>query len=133
NVIFGEANPGGKLPVSIPKADGEGNLYEFGHGLLYTKPYDDVSQDNAHYEGIQALTAQGVFKGYETNEFKPWENISREHMAVVLSKLENYKEPESIGDTRKKYKDVDGNSRYAKEVAVMTEADKCSGNEAGKD
>src|SRR5690625_3635568 len=131
NVIFGVANPGGKLPVSIPKADGEGNLYEFGHGLLYTKPYDDVSKDNAHYEGIQALTAQGVFKGYESNEFKPWENISREHMAVVLSKLENYKEPENIEDILKKYKDVDSDSRYAKEIAMMTEAGIFSGDEDG--
>ena len=32
-VIFGEANPVGKLPVSIPKADGPGELYPFGHGL----------------------------------------------------------------------------------------------------
>src|SRR5690625_2352950 len=130
NVIFGEANPGGKLPVSIPKAESEGNLYELGHGLLYTKPYDDVSKDNAHYEGIQALTAQGVFRGYESNEFKPWENMSREHMAVVLSKLQN-KEPENIEDILKKYKDVDGESRYAKEIAIMTEAGIFSGDEDG--
>ncbi|EAP97566.1 putative beta-N-acetylhexosaminidase [Janibacter sp. HTCC2649] len=32
-VIFGEVNPAGKLPVSIPKADGSGELYPFGHGL----------------------------------------------------------------------------------------------------
>src|SRR5699024_5191655 len=72
------------------------------YALASIEMYNDVSQDNAHYEGIQALTAQGVFKGYESNEFKPWENISREHMAVVLSKLQN-KEPENIEDTLKKY------------------------------
>lgn len=131
DVIFGEANPGGKLPVSIPKVDGEGNLYEFGHGLSYTKSYDDVSKDNAHYESIQALTAQDVFRGYETNQFKPWENISREHMAVILSKINDYKEPENIEETLQKYKDVDSQSRYAKEIAMLTEANVFSGDEDG--
>ncbi|MFC7491627.1 MULTISPECIES: glycoside hydrolase family 3 protein [unclassified Knoellia] len=32
-VMFGEVNPVGKLPVSIPKADGSGVLFPFGHGL----------------------------------------------------------------------------------------------------
>lgn len=32
--IFGEINPIGKLPVTIPDADGN-TLYEFGHGLSY--------------------------------------------------------------------------------------------------
>ncbi len=32
-VMFGEVKPVGKLPVSIPKADGSGELFPFGHGL----------------------------------------------------------------------------------------------------
>ena len=34
-VLFGEVNPTGKLPVTIPRADGTGALYPFGHGLSY--------------------------------------------------------------------------------------------------
>ncbi|HEX6577046.1 MAG TPA: glycoside hydrolase family 3 protein [Jiangellaceae bacterium] len=34
-VLFGEVNPAGKLPVTIPRADGTGALYPFGHGLSY--------------------------------------------------------------------------------------------------
>jgi beta-N-acetylhexosaminidase len=34
-VIFGEVNPTGLLPVSIPRADGAGELFPFGHGLRY--------------------------------------------------------------------------------------------------
>jgi beta-N-acetylhexosaminidase len=34
-VLFGEVNPVGKLPVTIPRADGAGVLYPFGHGLSY--------------------------------------------------------------------------------------------------
>ncbi|HEY6594513.1 MAG TPA: glycoside hydrolase family 3 protein [Asanoa sp.] len=34
-VLFGEVDPVGKLPVTIPRADGSGVLYPFGHGLSY--------------------------------------------------------------------------------------------------
>jgi beta-N-acetylhexosaminidase len=34
-VLFGEVDPAGKLPVTIPRADGSGALYPFGHGLSY--------------------------------------------------------------------------------------------------
>jgi beta-N-acetylhexosaminidase len=34
-VLFGEVNPTGRLPVSIPRADGAGELFAFGHGLRY--------------------------------------------------------------------------------------------------
>ena len=34
-VLFGEVNPVGKLPVTIPRKDGSGALYPFGHGLSY--------------------------------------------------------------------------------------------------
>ncbi|MDH2414966.1 glycoside hydrolase family 3 protein [Nocardioides sp. CER19] len=34
-VLFGEVNPAGRLPVSIPRADGSGELYPLGHGLHY--------------------------------------------------------------------------------------------------
>ncbi|WP_262849543.1 glycoside hydrolase family 3 protein [Mumia quercus] len=34
-VMYGEVNPSGRLPVSIPRADGSGELFPFGHGLGY--------------------------------------------------------------------------------------------------
>ena len=34
-VLFGEVNPVGRLPVTIPRADGTGTLYPIGHGLGY--------------------------------------------------------------------------------------------------
>jgi beta-N-acetylhexosaminidase len=34
-VLFGEVDPTGRLPVSVPRADGTGELFPFGHGLGY--------------------------------------------------------------------------------------------------
>ena len=35
-VLFGEVKPAGRLPVSIPRTDGTGDMFPFGHGLSYT-------------------------------------------------------------------------------------------------
>jgi beta-N-acetylhexosaminidase len=35
DVLFGDAQPAGTLPVTIPTADGTGVLYPYGHGLTY--------------------------------------------------------------------------------------------------
>lgn len=84
--------------------------------------YDDVSEDDAHYEGIKSLTEQGVLSGYETNEFKPWENISRQHAAVILSKVTDFEKPDDLKKTLDVYQDVDENHRYALEIATLTKA-----------
>lgn len=34
-VLFGEVEPAGRLPVSVPGPDGTGELFELGHGLGY--------------------------------------------------------------------------------------------------
>ena len=34
-VLFGEVSPVGRLPVAIPRADGTGELFPYGHGLGY--------------------------------------------------------------------------------------------------
>jgi beta-N-acetylhexosaminidase len=34
-VLFDEVNPIGRLPVSIPLADGTGELFPYGYGLRY--------------------------------------------------------------------------------------------------
>lgn len=91
--------------------------------------YEDVSKDDAHYEGIKELSKQGVLTGYESNKFKPWENISRAHMAVVLSRVNDYEEPEDISKILESYKDINANSMYAKEIAALTEAEVFGGDE----
>src|SRR5690625_976910 len=93
--------------------------------------YVDVSDDNAHYEAIKELTEQGVFKGNEFGEFNPWDNLTRQQMAVVLDKATDFEEPDNISETLEVYNDVNSKSRYAKEIATLTEAGVFKGDQEG--
>lgn len=93
--------------------------------------YNDVSKDNVHYDGIKALTEQDIFKGYDFNEFKPWENFSRQHAAVVLFKAGDFEKSTNVAKTLEAYKDINSKSRYAEEIAALTEAGVFKGDEHG--
>jgi len=95
------------------------------------KDYDDVSKDNAHYEAIKELTVQGVFKGNEFDEFEPWAHLTRQQMAVVLSKVTDFETPENVAKTLEAYSDINSESRYAEEIATLTKAGVFKGDENG--
>lgn len=93
--------------------------------------FGDVSEEHTHYEGIKSLTEQGIISGYPDNTFRPEEALTRQHGAVLLSKAGDYKEPADLGVTLKNYVDIDQNSKYAKEIAMLTEAKVFVGDPAG--
>ncbi|WP_153720234.1 5'-nucleotidase C-terminal domain-containing protein [Sporosarcina cascadiensis] len=93
--------------------------------------YADVAKDNTHYEGIKALTEQGVIRGYSENQFKPGNSIERRHAALILAKMGDFQEPSNVADVLKQYKDITANSFYAKEMATLTHANVFKGDEKG--
>lgn len=84
--------------------------------------FTDVKETDDHYEGIKALTEQEIITGYEDGTFKQWDDISRQHIAVLLYRAKNLEAPEDLAATLELYDDVDVNSEYAKEIAAVTEA-----------
>lgn len=46
--------------------------------------FTDLTNDTELIGAVEALVNAGVAKGYENNTFKPFENISRQHMAKLL-------------------------------------------------
>src|SRR5699024_11877629 len=67
-------------------------------------------------------TEQEIIRGYENNEFKPWENITRQHAAVILSQVADFDIPEDVDKVLDDYNDVDGDHRYAEQISTLTEA-----------
>lgn len=88
--------------------------------------FNDVDKNDAHYDGIMALSEQGIINGYGDGTFQQWRELSREHAAVVLYKLLNQRTTmENDMDVDKvldQYDDIDANSRYAHEIAFVTYA-----------
>lgn len=50
--------------------------------------FSDVDEDSWSYESIAALHKAGIIKGYSDGTFRPKESITREEMAIIVSRLE---------------------------------------------
>ena len=51
--------------------------------------YTDVSTSDSYYEAVEALTALGVVKGYETGDFQPDGKITRAEAAAIIHRVAN--------------------------------------------
>ena len=54
--------------------------------------FDSVSYSDMEYvpDDIKLLTATGIITGYDTDEFMPEENITREEAAVIINRIFDY-------------------------------------------
>lgn len=52
--------------------------------------FTDVESDRWSYESILALHKNGIIKGYEDGSFKPLNNVTREEMAIIVSRLDKF-------------------------------------------
>lgn len=95
------------------------------------KEFPDVSPDNAHKDAIYQLVEEGVITGFEDGTFRPWEEVTRSQVAVMLYELLGLEEPTDVAGALADYKDVDENHRYAKQIAAVTEVGVFHGNTQG--
>lgn len=114
-------------PMLFNKADVEKSTVDTVH-LSFDEPvvaFEDVDTTNAHYDGITHWYEQGVIKGYiideTTNAYKPDENISRAHTALLLDRVFDLETPNNIDKILKEYKDVTGKTMYRDQIAATTE------------
>src|SRR5699024_2827684 len=97
--------------------------------LAETGSYSDINEGHSHYDAIMALTEAGVVKGYEDGTFRQWEQMSRQHVAVMMYEAFDLETPENLEGTLAVYNDVDTDHRYANQIAAVTEAGYFKGNE----
>jgi hypothetical protein len=82
--------------------------------------FEDVESDDWFYNEVSAAFNAGLIQGVSTTEFKPKENITREEMAVMASrmlKLKYYKDGTSGTD----FVDEESISTWAVSGAAMVE------------
>ncbi|WP_047984686.1 S-layer homology domain-containing protein [Ornithinibacillus californiensis] len=85
--------------------------------------FSDISVDDQGYSEVLSLVEREIINGYGDGTFKPWGNISRQHVAVMLTKALNLPIPENLSEILSVYHDVDENHLYASQIAAVTKAD----------
>ncbi|MDX8365750.1 S-layer homology domain-containing protein [Cytobacillus sp. IB215665] len=84
--------------------------------------FSDVSLENMDEETVSAindLVDMGVITGYEDGTFQPWEDISRQHAAVMFVRM---MELDTTDVEDPGFEDVDPDDLYYKEIAAAVEA-----------
>ncbi|MFD2706331.1 5'-nucleotidase C-terminal domain-containing protein [Salibacterium lacus] len=90
--------------------------------------YSDVQESDTHFEAIQSLSDQGIIQGYEDGTFGQWEDVKRQHAAVMLAEAADAPVPDNVEQILNQYEDVDIDHMYADEIAAVTEAGIFRGN-----
>lgn len=84
--------------------------------------FSDLLEGNDGYQETIELVEQGIINGYGDNTFKPYQSISRQHVAVLLERALPLERPTNVSSNLANYRDVDVNHTYAQEIATVTKA-----------
>lgn len=95
-----------------------------------TQDFKDVTKADSHYDAIRSLSGQNIISGYGDGTFKPYQNISRQHVAVILARSLSLPVPSDAETAKilKQYKDVSPKHDYAKQIAAVTKANVFKGS-----
>src|SRR5699024_10692379 len=94
--------------------------------------FPDVSDNNSHKDAIYQLVEEGVIHGYEDGTFRPYDEVTRSQVAVMLFEKLGLSEPSDLSEALANYKDVGADHRYAKQIAAVSEAGVFYGNDQGQ-
>ncbi len=101
------------VEVQVPQAD-------------LKSPFKDISNENVYLREIAYLTSNGYINGYEDGTFKPTQNLSRSHAAVLISRALNL-DLQNVTDPG--FADVPQTHPYYKEIAAVANARIVGGKE----
>lgn len=90
--------------------------------------FKDISANYDYFEEIMYSAQNNIITGYQDGTFRPNENISRAHAAVILARVLNLDTTNVINPN---FKDVPTNHTYYKEIAAVAGAGIMSGKEDG--
>ena len=78
-------------------------------------PFKDVQNSDWYYKEVMTGYKEGLIKGKEINKFEPNGNISREEMAVIITRMLEQKGHKEIATNRSNlYKDANDIGKWAK-------------------
>lgn len=90
--------------------------------------FKDVPTKHQYYNEITYSAKNGIVTGFQDGTFKPNENITRAHAAVILARVLNL---DTTNIKNPNFKDVPKNHLYYKEIAAVANKGYMSGKEDG--
>lgn len=93
-----------------------------------TPAFTDIPADHAYYNEIRFLKDLGYIKGDIDGKFNPGQTLSREHAAVILSRVFNLDTSVNSGQ---KFSDVPKSHRYYNEINAIASANLVGGKGDG--
>lgn len=84
----------------------------------YAKTFSDVPTSNVYYDIINTMAAKGIINGYEDGTLRPTNEISRKHVAALLSRSMELK-PIRSGFT---FKDIPTTHTYYNDIQKLYRA-----------
>lgn len=79
--------------------------------------FADVKTSHPAYVAIKSLNVSGVINGFEKQDFRPTEEVTRGQAAAMINRVLKLKPAKTI-----QFKDVPNNHGFAKDIAAMNEA-----------
>lgn len=95
---------------------------------INTEQFADLKKGDNGYTETMALVKKNVIGGYGDSTFRPYEPISRAHVAVMLTRALELPTPSNKTSVLSIYKDVDETHPYANQIAAVTKASVFGGN-----
>ncbi|BDH62325.1 hypothetical protein MTP04_24550 [Lysinibacillus sp. PLM2] len=93
----------------------------------YNITFSDISQDSTYYETIHEMVKNGIINGYEDGTFRPLENITRQHAAVLLTSATDLPQTKAF----KAFRDVPQEHYYFNQIKAIQMAGIIEADETG--
>lgn len=99
------------------------------YGTAHQEPlFNDVANNYWAFDEIKGAIDGGWISGYTNGTFKPEQNISRAHAALLLSRVRNLE----LTGPNESFTDVPASHPYAREIAAVNKAGIMTGKGDGK-
>lgn len=85
--------------------------------------FTDFTPAHSGFNEVVSLVNAGIITGYEDGSFRPYENIRRDHVALIITRALNLKTPANPESVLSIYDDVKVDDLYFEAIAAVTKSD----------
>lgn len=97
----------------------------------YESEFDDVSEDNTHYENILCAADYEIARGHPDGTYRPANSVRRDQMAAFITRLLEQATGEELEEGDEDFEDVPEDNTHITEIRKLVNIDLVDGYEDG--